>query len=65
MLSTAEKPHGLQERKITHRTKGHQHGPITRLVSPGDLGELIKPFVFIDLFVVDSTLPSEMGYHPH
>jgi hypothetical protein len=29
-------------------------GPFTRLVSPGDIGELIKPFVFLDYFDADS-----------
>jgi hypothetical protein len=37
-------------RRVVHRTRGANHGPITRLVSPSDLGELIKPFVFRDLF---------------
>jgi hypothetical protein len=27
-----------------------QHGPATRLMSPSDLGEILKPFVFLDLF---------------
>ena len=35
-------------RRIAFRTSGRQHGPITRLVSPSDVGELIKPFVFLD-----------------
>jgi len=26
------------------------HGPITRLMSPSDFGEILKPFVFLDLF---------------
>ena len=39
-----------EARAIVHRTRGSTHGPITRLVSPGDLGELLKPFVFLDLF---------------
>jgi len=55
-------------RKIIHRTKGHVGGPITRLVSPSDLGELIKPFVFLDLFDFDGrTAPMSMedGWHPH
>src|SRR3954465_5929212 len=55
-------------REIVYRTRGHGHGPITRLMSPGDLGELLKPFVFLDLFVSDgeSPLPPiEMGWHPH
>jgi hypothetical protein len=35
-------------RRVVHRARGSSHGPITRLVSPSDLGELIKPFVFLD-----------------
>ncbi len=34
--------------RIVHRTSGVRHGPITRLMSPGDLGEHLKPFVFLD-----------------
>lgn len=30
-------------RTIVHRTHGHSHGPITRLMSPSDLGEVLKP----------------------
>ena len=55
-------------REIVYRTRGHSHGPITRLMSPGDLGELLKPFVFLDLFAMDGTIalpPIEMGWHPH
>ena len=55
-------------REIVYRTRGQTHGPITRLMSPGDLGELIKPFVFLDLFVMDGQIalpPIEMGWHPH
>ena len=53
------------ERHIIHRTYGQRHGPVTRLVSPGDLGELIKPFVFLDMVDMD-TMPSGLfGYHPH
>ncbi|MFP3624387.1 hypothetical protein SB771_34510, partial [Burkholderia sp. SIMBA_051] len=37
-------------RAIVARTQGRRHGPVTRIVSPGDLGELIKPFVFLDYF---------------
>jgi hypothetical protein len=29
-------------RRITHRTRGQTHGPITRLVSPSDLGEPVS-----------------------
>ena len=40
-------------RQIALRTRGHSHGRVTRLVSPGDIGELIKPFVFLDYFETD------------
>jgi redox-sensitive bicupin YhaK (pirin superfamily) len=54
-------------REIIHRTKGHASGPITRLVSPSDLGEVIKPFVFLDLAVFDGgpRTPMEYLWHPH
>jgi redox-sensitive bicupin YhaK (pirin superfamily) len=55
-------------REIIYRTRGHTHGPITRLVSPGDLGELIKPFVFLDLFGMDTrntAMKGGFGWHPH
>jgi redox-sensitive bicupin YhaK (pirin superfamily) len=52
-------------RLITHRTRGHSHGPITRLVSPSDLGELIKPFVFLDYFDMDPRRSPAIGFHPH
>lgn len=55
-----------QARAIVHRTCGSTHGPITRLVSPGDLGEFLKPFVFLDLFKTTSTLGfPNFGMHPH
>jgi redox-sensitive bicupin YhaK (pirin superfamily) len=51
-------------RAIAHRTRGRGGGPITRLMSPGDLGELVKPFVFLDHF--ELTGPSDGGVvHPH
>ena len=31
-----------------HRTPGQRHGPITRLISPSELGRELKPFVFLD-----------------
>lgn len=53
-------------RKIMFRTRGSSHGPITRLVSPSDLGQLIKPFVFLDLFDTrDHTSFPRFGWHPH
>ena len=53
-------------RKIAQRTRGHRHGPITRLVSPSGLGEILKPFVFLDLFESKPPLAfSGFGPHPH
>lgn len=40
-------------RPIIRRTRGDGHGPITRLMSPSDLGQVLKPFVFLDLFDAD------------
>jgi redox-sensitive bicupin YhaK (pirin superfamily) len=51
-------------RVITHRTRGRKHGPVTRLLSPSDLGEVLKPFVFLDLFDVEGA-PNFGGLHPH
>src|SRR5216684_4121352 len=52
-------------RRVTYRTRGHSHGPITRLVSPSDVGELIKPFVFLDYFEIDPKRMPPIGFHPH
>lgn len=52
-------------RRISLRTRGQRHGPITRLVSPGDLGQLLKPFVFLDAFEVEASGAPRFGIHPH
>ncbi|KJK24368.1 pirin [Burkholderiaceae bacterium 16] len=52
-------------RAIVHRTHGSTHGPITRLVSPGDLGQLLKPFVFLDRFSLQARTRQAFGMHPH
>jgi redox-sensitive bicupin YhaK (pirin superfamily) len=52
-------------RQIALRTRGHSHGRVTRLVSPGDIGELIKPFVFLDYFETDPATAPKFGFHPH
>jgi redox-sensitive bicupin YhaK (pirin superfamily) len=52
-------------RQIVLRTRGHSHGRVTRLVSPGDIGELIKPFVFLDYFDTDPATAPRFGFHPH
>jgi redox-sensitive bicupin YhaK (pirin superfamily) len=52
-------------RRIVHTTSGRRHGPITRLVSPSDIGALIKPFVFLDHFEVVPRPQPLFGIHPH
>src|SRR6266852_1103154 len=52
-------------RQIILRTHGHSHGRVTRLVSPGDIGERIKPFVFLDYFDADPATAPKFGFHPH
>jgi redox-sensitive bicupin YhaK (pirin superfamily) len=52
-------------RRIVHATRGRRHGPITRLVSPSDIGELIKPFVFLDHAEVAPRPEPLFGIHPH
>lgn len=52
-------------RRIVHRTHGQRHGPITRLMSPSDLGQLLKPFVFLDLFDSEGSSMGGFGLHPH
>jgi redox-sensitive bicupin YhaK (pirin superfamily) len=51
-------------RAIVQRTRGRTHGPVTRLMSPSDLGEILKPFVFLDLFEHEGA-PFDGGLHPH
>ncbi len=53
-------------RRVIHRTRGVTHGPISRLMSPSDLGQTLKPFVFLDLFNMDLHDPrAQMPIHPH
>jgi len=55
----------VRTRRIVHRTFGDRHGPITRLMSPSDLGRRLKPFVFLDLFDAEESSLSGFGWHPH
>ncbi|MES3001301.1 MAG: pirin family protein [Pseudomonadota bacterium] len=57
----------VSQRRIVHRTRGYGHGPITRLMSPSDLGEHLKPFVFLDIFDMDlrGGPGPRMPIHPH
>jgi redox-sensitive bicupin YhaK (pirin superfamily) len=52
-------------RLIARRTRGKSHGPITRLMSPTDFGQILKPFVFLDLFDNHGVPFSGFGLHPH
>jgi redox-sensitive bicupin YhaK (pirin superfamily) len=60
-----------QTRSIVYRTRGHGHGGITRLMSPSDLGESLKPFVFLDIFNMERPMldamraGAGMSIHPH
>jgi redox-sensitive bicupin YhaK (pirin superfamily) len=55
----------IARRAIALRTRGSRHGPVTRLVSPSDIGEFIKPFVFLDLFDISEANAPNFGWHPH
>ena len=66
MTTAVARPPITEARPIVYRTRGSQHGPIIRLMSPGDLGEFLKPFVFLDLFGFDTTGGGAgFGMHPH
>src|ERR1700733_10625647 len=53
-------------RSVALRTRGRAHGPVVRLVSANDLGEMVKPFVFLDLVDTDQQLGQPgAGWHPH
>lgn len=66
---TSDSPDATQQaathRAISYRTTGSGHGAIVRLMSPGDLGHLVKPFVFLDLFEGESSFINGMPMHPH
>jgi redox-sensitive bicupin YhaK (pirin superfamily) len=52
-------------RSVVLRTRGHAHGAVTRLVSPNEIGQMIKPFVFLDYFEADPAKGPAFGFHPH
>jgi redox-sensitive bicupin YhaK (pirin superfamily) len=55
----------VEARKTVIKTHGQTHGPITRLMSPNDLGQEIKPFIFLDRGVIRYTGHPLFGIHPH
>src|SRR5689334_22249474 len=52
-------------RGVITKTRGWPSGAITRLMSPSDLGELLKPFVFLDFFEADRSVIDKATLHPH
>jgi redox-sensitive bicupin YhaK (pirin superfamily) len=60
-----EAPVSTGARRIALTSSGRRHGPITRLVSPSDIGELMKPFVFLDHAEVAPRPEPLFGIHPH
>jgi Pirin len=63
-LDPAKSPPPSKARAIVECTRGRTHGPATRLMSPCDLGEILKPFVFLDLFDHEGA-PFNGALHPH
>src|SRR3979490_703749 len=63
-LDLAKSPPPRLARAIVQQTRGQTHGSITRLMSPSDFGEILKPFVFLDLFDHEGA-PFNGPLHPH
>jgi redox-sensitive bicupin YhaK (pirin superfamily) len=63
-LANAKSPLTNVGRKIARRTRGQSAGPVTRLMSPSDFGQILKPFVFLDLFDHEGA-PFMGALHPH
>ena len=62
-MYTFSVPHG---NRAPRKLPGGAAGPITRLVNPGDLGEILKLFVFLDLIQRGPTHGQRrFGMHPH
>jgi redox-sensitive bicupin YhaK (pirin superfamily) len=64
MLAPAKSSRPRQARAIERRTRGRTNGAITRLISPSGLGEILKPFVFLDIFDHEGA-PFIADLHPH
>ncbi|WP_296742625.1 pirin family protein [Mesorhizobium sp.] len=55
----------IAQRKVIDRTRGSGNGPIVRLMSPSDLGQYLKPFVFLDRVDAESSMARGVNIHPH
>src|SRR5580765_7101778 len=58
-------PVNASPRRIAFTANGIERGGITRLVSPSDIGNQIKPFVFLDHAEVAPRPGPLFGIHPH
>jgi redox-sensitive bicupin YhaK (pirin superfamily) len=63
-IAKAKSPPPHLARPIAQRTRGRTHGTATRLMSPPDLGQILKPFVFLDLIDHEGA-PLDGILHPH
>jgi len=63
-LVSTKSPPPRSARAIVQRTRGRAQGFAARLMSPSDFGEILKPFVFLDLFDHEGA-PFTAGLHPH
>src|SRR6267378_4796456 len=52
-------------RRIVLLASGRRHGPITRLITPWNIGELTTPFVFLDYAEVTPQSQPLVGIQPH
>ena len=67
------RPHGATSvtgpaagaRPLALLASGRRHGPITRLITPWNIGELTTPFVFLDYAEVAAESPPLLGIQPH
>lgn len=65
MFQFSSNDQAVLARRVVTRTRGHQQGPVTRLMSPSDLGYALRPFVFLDLIDLTGTTPQGVHLHPH
>src|SRR5882724_5587610 len=53
-------------RRVVFRTHGETHGPFTRMATVSDHGQMIKPFLALDLVDTKEAIGREgYGWHPH
>jgi redox-sensitive bicupin YhaK (pirin superfamily) len=64
-LALPERMKMTKSRTVDATYSGSQHGPITRLIDPFDLGDLLKPFIFLDFFNAPVQRGFGFGMHPH